>query len=171
MWLTCMYTCFCSCAHVWRRGHLNFTVYCVCTCMCRSENSSRKSLPPTVGSRGLTQAVGLGSKHLSLLSPLASLSDLLINPNLTTLARLADQCEPLIHLCLPLALPFPNTGVIGTCCCMGFDMAVGIQTQTPMLTQQTLYPLSATQYPCIKKKKTSLNTRPLAGLCGSSPVK
>lgn len=157
MWLTCVYTCFCSCVHVWRQEViliLLFITVCAHACVGQKTAWGSRFLPPC-SSRDLTQAVGLGSKHLSLLSPLASLSALLINLNLTILARLADQCEPLIHLCLPLALPSPNTGVIGTCRCMGFYMAVGIQTQTPMLTQQTLYPLSATQYPCIEKKKKS----------------
>lgn len=142
------------CACVETRGHFNFTVYLLCMHMHVSVRRQLEEVGSShhVGPRDLTQAVGLGSKNPPLLSPLTSLSALLINPNLTILARLADQCEPLIYLCLPLALPSPSTGAMGTCHCMGFYMTVGIQPHAPMLTQQTLYPLSAPQYPCIKKK-------------------
>lgn len=58
------------------RHHFNFTIhlfiYCVYVYMCRSEDSLRKSAPPTMWA--LSSNLGCRAWHLSPLSSLASLS-------------------------------------------------------------------------------------------------
>lgn len=115
-------------------GSLNLNLYPVCTCLCAHAQRSEADLDyqsmhlwrPAADSTGLPFLCSLTSETRAFTAP-----------ELANSARLAASK----NLASALSL-FPSTRVRCASPCMASMWVLGIQTQTPLLTQQAFHPPS-----------------------------